>query len=313
VVSGEQKIRSVLFYLSLFIFLIGLPFILSFALSYRFNPRTFKFAKTGLIALKTQPQGADIYLDGKLLNEKTPATINELLPGRYNIRLELERHYPWVGEVSVETGKVTRLEKIILFPLRPNITQLNIEKISSFLMDEEKERIYYIDQEDNIIYKSDLEGESFKEVGSLPQINPLPKKWKVSPDKEKLLGFNLHQIAIIYLNLQNDSSAAGFPFVLEYSKHKIVDVFWHSDSYHLVLITDRNIAVLEANPQTIPLNLVNLNKENISTFYDEAKDTLYFLDSQKAADGKLYDNVYKLELSTKIYPFRELIKTRSNE
>ena len=312
-VSGEQKIRSVLFYLSLFIFLIGLPFILSFALSYRFNPRTFKFAKTGLIALKTQPQGADIYLDGKLLNEKTPATINELLPGRYNIRLELERHYPWVGEVSVETGKVTRLEKIILFPLRPNITQLNIEKISSFLMDEEKERIYYIDQEDNIIYKSDLEGESFKEVGSLPQINPLPKKWKVSPDKEKLLGFNLHQIAIIYLNLQNDSSAAGFPFVLEYSKHKIVDVFWHSDSYHLVLITDRNIAVLEANPQTIPLNLVNLNKENISTFYDEAKDTLYFLDSQKAADGKLYDNVYKLELSTKIYPFRELIKTRSNE
>jgi len=313
VVSGEQKIRSVLFYLSLFIFLIGLPFILSFALSYRFNPRTFKFAKTGLIALKTQPQGADIYLDGKLLNEKTPATINELLPGRYNIRLELERHYPWVGEVSVETGKVTRLEKIILFPLRPNITQLNIEKISSFLMDEEKERIYYIDQEDNIIYKSDLEGESFKEVGSLPQINPLPKKWKVSPDKEKLLGFNLHQIAIIYLNLQNDSSAAGFPFVLEYSKHKIVDVFWHSDSYHLILITDRNIAVLEANPQTIPLNLVNLNKENISTFYDEAKDTLYFLDSQKAADGKLYDNVYKLELSTKIYPFQELIKTRSNE
>ena len=312
-VSGEQKIRSVLFYLSLFIFLIGLPFILSFALSYRFNPRTFKFAKTGLIALKTQPQGADIYLDGKLLNEKTPVTINELLPGRYNIRLELERHYPWVGEVSVETGKVTRLEKIILFPLRPNITQLNIEKISSFLMDEEKERIYYIDQEDNIIYKSDLEGESFKEVGSLPQINPLPKKWKVSPDKEKLLGFNLHQIAIIYLNLQNDSSAAGFPFVLEYSKHKIVDVFWHSDSYHLILITDRNIAVLEANPQTIPLNLVNLNKENISTFYDEAKDTLYFLDSQKAADGKLYDNVYKLELSTKIYPFQELIKTRSNE
>jgi hypothetical protein len=221
----------------------------------------------------------------------------------------LKNYYPWSGEVEVEAGKVTRLEKIILFPLRPNIKQLNIEKIASFCIDEERERIYYIDQEENVIYRSDLEGESFKEVGSLPQINPLPKKWKVSPDKEKLLGFNLHQVAIIYLNLQNDSSV-GLPFVLEYSSHRIVDVFWHSDSYHLILITDKNIEVLEANPQAIPVELVTLNGKNASCFYDDSKDVLYFLDSQKAADGRLYDNVYKLELSTKIYPFRELIKTR---
>jgi hypothetical protein len=312
-VSREQKIRSVLFYLSLFIFLIGLPFILSFALSYKFNPRTLKFTRAGLIALKTQPQDADIYLDGRFLNERTPATINELLPGKYNIKLVLERHYPWLGEVEVEAGKVTRLEKIILFPIRPNIKQLNIERISSFWMDEEKERIYYIDQEDNIIYKSDLEGESFKEIGGVPEMKPIPKKWKASPDKEKLLGFNLHQIAIIYLNTPDDSSAAGSPFVLDYSKHKIVDVFWHSDSYHLILITDTNIGVLEASPQTIAVNLVNLNKKNVSCFYDNSKDTLYFMDSGEGSDGKLYDNVYKLELSAKAYPFQELIKTRPSE
>jgi len=304
-VFHEQKIRSILFYLSLFIFLIGLPFILSFALSYRFNPRTFKFTKAGLVALKTQPQGASIYLDGKLLNEKTPATINELLPAKYNIRLELEKYYPWIGEVGVEAGKVTRLEKIILFPLRPNIKQLNIEEISSFWMDEEMETIYYIDQQDNIIYKSDLEGEGFKEIAKLPEIKPLPKKWKISPDRKKLLGFNLHQIAIIYLNTQNGSSAVGFPFVLEYSSHKIVDIFWYSDSYHFILVTDRNIVVLDADTQTIPVNLVNLNKENISCFYNDNEDTLYFLDSQKAANGKSYDNVYKLELSAKAYPFKD--------
>lgn len=311
--SGEQKIRSILFYVSLFIFVIGLPFILSFALSYKFNLRTFKFSKAGLLALRTQPQGASIYLDGKLLNEKTPATINELLPGKYNIRVELEKHYPWIREVGVEPGQVTRLEKIILFPLRQNVKQLNKDKISSFWLDEENEKIYYINQEDNVIYKSDLEGESFKEICICLKINPPPKKWKVSADKEKLLGFNLHQIAIAYLNTQSGLPSTGLPLVLDYSHRKIVDVFWHSDSYHLIIITDRNIEVLEADPQAAAVNLVNLNKKNISAFYDEGKDTLYFLDSGEGSDGKLYDNVYRLELNAKVYPFQDLIKPKPVE
>ncbi len=114
----EQKVRAFLFYLSVFIFLAGLPFILPFALGYKFDRRNFKFSKTGLIVIKTQPQGASIYFDKKLINDKTPATLNELLPGTYNMRLELERYYPWHDDINVEAGKVTRLEKVILFPLR---------------------------------------------------------------------------------------------------------------------------------------------------------------------------------------------------
>jgi len=63
---NEQRIRAILFYLSVVIFLMGLPFILSFALGYNFDRRTFKFTKTGLLVLKTQPSGASVYLDEKL-------------------------------------------------------------------------------------------------------------------------------------------------------------------------------------------------------------------------------------------------------
>ncbi|MFA5144733.1 MAG: PEGA domain-containing protein [Candidatus Omnitrophota bacterium] len=311
--SHEQRIRTVLFYLSLTIFLLGLPFILSFALGYKFNKRTFKFTKTGLVALKTQPQGASIYLNGRLLNDKTSATINELLPGKYNIRLELEKYYPWFGEVDVEGGRVTRLEKIIFFPLRSNIKQLNKNKISSYWVDKEKEKIYYVNQQDSIIYRSDLEGDNFKEVGTIPKASIPLKKWKPSPDQEKLLGFSQHQIAVIYLIAQNGSSPAGYSFILNYPDRNIVDIFWHSDSYHLVLVTDKNIGVLEASRQAAPVNLVNLNKETNSVFYDDAKDALYFLDPQEAPDGQVYDNTYKLELSVKAYPFQGLIKPRPNE
>ena len=48
-------------------------------------------------------------------------------------------------------------------------------------------------------------------------------------------------------------------------------------------------------------------------FYDETKDVLYFLDSQRAPDENYYDNVYKLELNAKSFPFQELIGTKENE
>jgi len=310
-VSGEQKVRAFLFYLSLAVFLIGLPFILSFSLSYKFNMRTLKFAKAGLIDLKTQPSNASVYLDGKLLNEKTPATINELLPGEYNIRLELDKHYPWLGEVAVEAGKVTRLDKIILFSLRPDIKQISQNRASFFWV--EKDKIYYINEDDNIIYSSNLEGEHFKEIGNFPDISPLPKKWKVSPDKEKLLFFNPHQIVVVYLEPRHKSFYDTFPLVLDFPNHRVIDVFWHSDSYHLVLITDKTIDVLEAKPKAEVINLVDLSKKNTSAYYDENIDTLYFVDSEKAPDGKFYDNVYKLDLTTKFYPFQDLIKPRPNE
>lgn len=298
---NEQKIRSLLFYLSLSIFLIGLPIILSFALGYKLDTRTFRFTKTGLISLKTQPQGAEIYLDGRLLNEKTPYTIIELLPGKYNIRLELKGHYPWIGEVTVRAGKVIRQEKIILFPLRPDIKQLNKERVSSFWADTDKGEVYYFDTEDGAIYKSDPEGGFFEFLGNVAEILSPAAKWKVSLDRQKLVYFNYRKAMVI--NLSPGGLSYVPPVVLDYPRKKIIDIFWHSDSYHLIVVTDSDIEVLEAKPEAIAVSLVNLNKRNTVAFYDEKRNILYFTDSQRAEDGKLYENVYKLDLSVRLFQF----------
>jgi len=310
--QNEQRLRGILFYLSVTIFLLGLPFILSFALGYKFNPHTLKFTKAGLIVLKTQPSGANVYLNQELLNTKTPTTIAELLPGKYLIRLELERHYPWFNEINVEAGKVTRLEKVILFPLRSHIKQLNKERLSSFWIDEEKEIIYYINAEDDSIYKSDLEGAHLEKITNFLGIHPPAVKLKVSPDREKLLYFNAHQIGIA--RLQPQKKLSGEPsFVLDCKDETIVDVFWHSDNYHLILVRDKSIEALEAQASARPVILVNLNKKSTFCSYDTRTDTLYFLDSQKAADGNMYDNLYKLELNSRAFPFQELIKLKADE
>lgn len=311
--SAEQRIRAVLFYFSVFVFLAGLPFILASGLGYKFNTRTFKFTKTGLIAIKTQPQGALVYFENRLINEKTPTTLNELLPGKYSLKLELEGHYPYFREVEVEEGKVSRLEKVILFPLRADIKQLNKEKLSSIFLDESRGMVYYVNQEENTIFKSDMFGEHFEKSAKFLPLAPPAKQWKLSGDKEKILCFNLHQIEVIYLERNNQPFIKEAVFILNYPNDAINDVYWYGDSYHIILIANTRIDILEANPQSNPVTLVRLNKKNAPGFYDIRTDSIYFLDSQQAADGKAYDNLYKLELSSKSFYLQDLIKLKSDE
>jgi hypothetical protein len=296
-----------------FVFFAGLPLILSSSLGYKFDRRNFKFSKTGLIVLKTQPQGASIYFDGRLVNDKTPATLDELLPGKYNLRLTLKDHYPWQADVRVEAGKVSRFEKIILFPLRSNVKQLNKERISAFWVDQDKGTVYYVNQQDSIIYRSDLNGDHYEKLTEVLAIFPPPVKWVISPDKERLLYFNDHQIGLAYLQPRKEMLPLESPFILNYARGKIVNVFWYSDSYHLILVSDKSIEVLEAKPESLPMTLVTLAKKNPSIFYDTHSDTLYFLDYQTAADGNIYNNLYKLELSTKNFALQELIKLKPPE
>ena len=311
---SEQRIRGVLFYLSVIAFFAGLPFILSFALGYKFNPRTFKFTQTGLISIKTHPQGAHIYLDSRLLDDKTPATIQELLPGVYNIRLELAGHYSWVTQVNVEPRKVVRLEKVILFPVLPNIKQINQGTIASFYVDKERGKIYYLNQSENAFFVSDMEGEKFERLGSVPQDFSYPlKEFKISPDREKMVIFNDRQICVVYLRPEKSLLYGQDPLVLNYPNQRISHLFWHSDSYHLVVITTKNIAIIESSPKINPINLVNLNKMASGFFYDIDKDMLYFRDLQPGADGLTYENVYKLEINNKNSILNNIIKPNQDD
>ncbi len=306
--SAEQRIRGILFYLSVGAFFAGLPFILSFALGYKFDARKLKFMKAGIIMLRTQPSGASVWLNGRPENEKTPMTIDELMPGNYNLEVRLEKHYPWSAAVAVEPGRVSRLDKIILFPLRPNTKQINRFQFSAFWLDKEANEIYYLSLDRKSIYRSNLEGGQLERVGDFLEIKPSPKKWLVSEDREKLLYFNRQQIAVVYLNKAFQDSPPREAFVIDYPRAQVLDVFWHSNSYHLIVATDRGIEAREARPQGHSVNLVNLNKPKAFSYYDARTDTLYFVDTERASDGNVYDNLYTLQLNNKLFSFQELMR-----
>ena len=74
---------------------------------------------TGDISLATLPPGASIYVNGRLSENVTPFVLSELLPGNYNIRLELKKHQAWHATLPVKAGEATVMEKIILLPEEP--------------------------------------------------------------------------------------------------------------------------------------------------------------------------------------------------
>ncbi|MDD5097080.1 MAG: PEGA domain-containing protein [Candidatus Omnitrophica bacterium] len=309
-----QRIRGFLFYISVFLFIAGLPFILSFALGYKFNLRNFKFVKTGLIYIKTQPEGAKVYLNNKMIAQRTPVSIQELIPGPYKVILELAQHYSWKGEISVEEGKVSRMDKIILFPLKPNLEQLNQEKFSSFRLDAQKEAVYYLDPEERVVYKSDLDGGNFKDIASIPVNLADIKGWDVALDRSKLFMFSNQQIIVISFDAKNSYVYSDSPVIIDYSREKIIQVFWHSDSYHLVVVTNKHVAVIEARAAAEPINLVGLEKEIKLSFYDEKRDTLYFSDIQKnMISGDLGSNLYRLELNTDLFVLESLMQRKQDE
>jgi len=97
---------------------------------------------------------------------------------------------------------------------------------------------------------------------------------------------------------QGDYDYLDSPVLLDYFQEKIINVFWHSDSYHLIVLTNKHVGVIESRAGALPINLVKLNKEEAAAFYDLKEDALYFNDSQKSSEGTVYNNLYKLELST---------------
>jgi hypothetical protein len=312
--AQEQKIRAILFYASVLVFVAGLPFILSSALGYRFDRRNFTFTRTGLISVKTAPQGARLYLDDRPLKERTPCTVGELMPGTYRIEAALDGYYPYTSEVAVKANSVTRLEKIILFPLRPDVDQLNKERLSNYWVDQQRGAIFYVDEGSDTVYRLGSWNERSGVFASFTPLTSPAKKWELSPDRAKLVYANARQIGIAFVRPDDQAAGVRTSFVLEYAGGAIQDVFWHSDSYYLVVVSDRSIDMLEARPGAEPVTLMKLSKKNSQPYYDVRSDELFFLDTEKGDDGRSYDNLYRLELRPKLPLFmNELMRKKTDE
>ncbi len=97
------------------LFLITTPLVIIYTAGYRWNEKKFRLEKVGIIYLRSKPSGADIFLNGELRDENTPARLRNLLPDTYEVKVAKLGYAPWFKRLPVESAKATFAEGVILW------------------------------------------------------------------------------------------------------------------------------------------------------------------------------------------------------
>jgi len=130
--------RRIIYISFIVIFLVAAPLIILYTMGYRYNFTKGRVQKTGILSVTSAPRGADIYLNGiKYASSQTPAKIEKLLPGDYEIKLSKNGYYDWQKKLAVYENGTTFAEKVILWK-KSAPTTLATSTASSWLISPDK-------------------------------------------------------------------------------------------------------------------------------------------------------------------------------
>jgi hypothetical protein len=123
-----SKARLIIFLLTLIIVL-GLAAILSFyARGYRLNSGDFTIKPHGLLVIKSNPDGAQVYINGEL-NTATNATVS-LLPGDYEVSVKKEGYIEWKKLLNIQKEIVTEASAQ-LFKSAPSLSAITFSGVEN--------------------------------------------------------------------------------------------------------------------------------------------------------------------------------------
>ncbi len=111
--------RRIVFYVSTGIFLVTAPLIIGYTAGYRYHFKQHRIVKTGGLFIATNPKDATIEINTTLRNETSPASILNLSPGDYRVRITKDGYWPWEKRLPVESERMTFANDIVLFKKEP--------------------------------------------------------------------------------------------------------------------------------------------------------------------------------------------------
>lgn len=113
------KIRVSILLLTFLVVGLGGYFLSFIGKGYRFDFKSLSFVPRGLMVASSQPQGAQVLVDGEL-KTATNATI-PLTPGTYDITIKREGYLTWQKRLTIEKEVVTQADAY-LFPSVPSLS-----------------------------------------------------------------------------------------------------------------------------------------------------------------------------------------------
>lgn len=134
--------RIIFFFLTIFFLLIGTTLVVLYGRGYQISFEKDKtiIAGTGLLVATSNPDGAQIFINGKLTSA-TNTTLN-LLPEDYAVEIIKEGYLPWKKNLKIQKELVTKTEAL-LFPSAPKLVSITSTGVTSPILDPTKTRLAY--------------------------------------------------------------------------------------------------------------------------------------------------------------------------
>lgn len=163
--------RRVLPWVFTLIFLVFAPVLVFYTAGYRWNPKKGAVEKNGTLILDTRPDGADIFLNGRIINDATPATLQNVAPGEYTIKLSKPGYHDWQKTLRVLQERVTfanditlwlkaEPEKILDYPAVKLLTNETDDFILGFAKNNQTNILFRYEKQnidEEIVLKNDVE------------------------------------------------------------------------------------------------------------------------------------------------------------
>jgi len=132
--------RSIIF-LSIFLMVIAGAFlVIKLAQGYRPDLSTKSLRPSGILVATSVPDGAQVYLDGRLASA-TNTTIN-LSPGEYEVEIKKEGYTPWQKTLTIKKELVTKTEAY-LFPTFPNLQSLTFTGAQNPILSPDGQKVVF--------------------------------------------------------------------------------------------------------------------------------------------------------------------------
>ena len=134
------KVRVIFFIITLIVVgTVGL-FATYYARGYRLDLKTFKLQQNGILVLKSEPDGASVYIDREL-KTATNASIS-IPPGTYDIEVRKDGYFSWYKRLTIQKEIVTQAG-ISLFKNVPSLAPITTAGAVNPVMAEDGSKIVF--------------------------------------------------------------------------------------------------------------------------------------------------------------------------
>jgi len=277
--------KQLLIPIAILIFLVlGTIAVVLYGKGYRINtnPEQPKILETGLLVATSQPDGAQVFINGHLTTA-TNDTIN-LSPKTYQIKIVKEGYFPWEKTIKIQKGVVS-VTGALLFAKAPKLESLTEIGVSDPILDPSKTKIaFHVASESarrNGIYVLDMQSRPIITLRSaatqivddtLDNFSRATLSW--SPDGQEIL-------ATISSN-QNPSFATTYLLKANAFNENAQNVTATLDTI-MASFENEMLATEQAQIESLAPKLKNLIKENFEIIeWSQDKTKILYSASQSA-------------------------------